>query len=174
MTYNVPPAELKRVEYTDMEVPAEGGPSRASSPALFIRIRPFNLGPADASNCMVQAIALLDTGASLSLVPMWSLDKMGIVADEGSRRAVFGPSDAFYAYRIKIGVEIEHDEGWLDIGVISAVVPDTKWSRDPRFHIPFLLGRRGFFDKFDMCISESQKAVWLRKIGGWPQAGSPA
>lgn len=174
MTYNVPTAELKRVGYTDMEIPAETGPSHASSPAIFIRIRPFNIDPADARNCMVQAKALLDTGASVSSVPMWSLDKMGIVVDEGSRRAVFGPSDAFYAYDIKIGVEIEHNEGWLDIGIISAVVPDTKQSHDPRFRIPFLLGRRGFFDKFDMCISESQKAVWLHKIGGWPQAGSPA
>ena len=52
------------------------------------------------------------------------------------------------------------------------LVPDTEQSRDPAFHIPFLLGRRGFFDKFDMCISESQKALWLRRIGGWVQGAS--
>ena len=83
-------------------------------------------------------------------------------------------SGAFYAHDIKVGVGIEHNDDWLDIGVISAVVPDTSQSRDPGFHLPFLLGRRGFFDRFGMCASESQKAVWLRRIGGWPQGGSPA
>ena len=174
MTYNVPPAELKRVEYTSMEVPRRIGSPRAIMPVLFIRMRPFDVDPADAGSLAVLAKALLDTGASVSSVPMWLLYKMGAVVDKGSRHEVFGASGSFYAYKAKIGVEIEHNEGWLDIGVINVVVPDTEWSRDPEFHLPLLLGRRGFFNKFDMCISESQKAVWLRKIGGWPQAGSPA
>ena len=172
MTYNAPPAEMKRVGYSDMEVPAETGWSLANMPALVVRLRPFDVSPADVGDCTIYAKAMLDTGASVSSVPMWSLDKMGITVDKKSRHAVFGPSDRFYAYNIKIGVEIEHGKGWLDIGVINAIAPDTEQSRDPRFRIPFLLGRRGFFDKFDMYISESQKAVWLRKIGGWPQTGS--
>ena len=172
MTYNAPPAEMKRVGYSDMEVPAETGWSLANVPALFIRLRPFDVDPADVGKRAVRAKAMLDTGASVSSVPMWSLDRLGIAVDKESKHAVFGPSNSFHAYNIKIGVEIEHGEGWLDIGVISAVSPDTEQSRDPRFRIPFLLGRRGFFDKFDMYISESQKAVWLRRIGGWPQAGS--
>ena len=36
------------------------------------------------------------------------------------------------------------------------------------------LGRRDFFGEFDTCISESQQAVWLRRIGGWPRAGALA
>lgn len=174
MTYNVPLSELRRVGYTDMEVPGKIGSPRANLPALFIRMRPFDVNPAGASGRDVRTKALLDTGASVSLAPMWSIYQMGVTLDKGSRHEVFGPSGSFYVYDTEIGVEIDDNEGWLDIGVISAVVPDTEWSRDPKFRLPFLLGRQGFFDKFDMCISESQKAVWLRKIGGWPQIGSPA
>lgn len=111
---------------------------------------------------------MLDTGASASSVPLWSLDQMGITADKKSRQMVFGAGGPFPAYVAKIGLEIEHDEKWLDIGVVSALVPDTKWSADPRYQLPFLLGRCGFFDKFDMYVSETQRAVWLRNIGGWP------
>ena len=121
-----------------MEVLAEKGPSHAAMPVLFIRMRPFGIDPADAGGRTVRAKALLDTGASVSSVPMWSLDQMGIAADKGSRQEVFGPSSGFHAYDVKIGVEVEHNEGWLDIGAINVIVPDTEWSRDPRFRIPFL------------------------------------
>ena len=29
------------------------------------------------------------------------------------------------AYGTRFGIEIEHDMGWLDIGVVDALVPDT-------------------------------------------------
>ena len=173
MTYNAPPAEMKRFDYANVEVPGETGPSLVPVPALLIRMRPAGADPAGAGGRTVQAVAMLDTGASASTVPMWPLNRLGIAVDKGTRQAVLGPSGKFYAYEAKFGGEIEHDEGWLDVGVIDALTPDTEWSRDPKFGLPFLLGRRGFFNKFDMCISESQKAVWLRKIGGWPQIGSP-
>ena len=172
MTYNAPPAEMKRFDYASVEVPGEAGSSPAPMPALPIRMRPFDTDPTDFVKRMVQADAMLDTGASVSSVPMWSLDRLGIAVDKKTRQPVFGPSGGYHAYDVKIGAEIEHSEGWLDIGAISVLVPDTEQSRDPAFHIPFLLGRRGFFDKFDMCISESQKALWLRRIGGWAQGAS--
>ena len=65
---------------------------------------------------------------------------MGITADKGSWQMVLGAGGPFPAYVVKIGLEIEHDEEWLDIGVVSALVPDTKWSADPKFQIPFLSG----------------------------------
>ena len=174
MTYNAPPAELKRFDYANVEVPGESGPTFAPLPALFIRMRPVGVNPADAGDRMVRADAMLDTGASASFVPMWSLDRLGTAVDKGTRREVLGPSGYFHAYDVEFEAEIEHDEGWFDVGVMNALTPDTERSRDPRFRFPFLLGRRGFFNNYDMCISESQKAVWLRKIGGWPQIGSPA
>ena len=119
-------------------------------------------------------MAVLDTGATVSSVPMWLLEQLGISVDEGSRRTVFGAGGDFDAHAVKVGVEIDHNNGWFDIGVVDALAPDTPQSRDPKFRLPFLLGRRGFFDRFDTCFSESERAVWLRRVGGWPQGGAPA
>ena len=157
-----------------MRLPGGAGSSRSLMPALFIRIRPLGVDLPCSDDLVVKATAVLDTGASVSSIPMWSLDQLGIAVDKGTRRMAFGVQGDFQAYGTRIGIEIEHDMGWLDIGVVDALVPDTARSRDPDFHLPFLLGRRGFFDKFDTCISESQQVVWLRRIGGWPSAGAPA
>ena len=119
-------------------------------------------------------MAVLDTGATVSSVPMWLLEQLGISVDEGSRRTVFGAGGDFDAHAVKVGVEIDHNNGWFDIGVVDALAPDPTQSRDPKFRLPFLLGRRGFFDRFDTCFSESERAVWLRRVGGWPQGGAPA
>ena len=86
---------------------------------------------------------------------------MGIPIDENTKRQVFGASGMFESYGAKIGVEIRLDKHWHDIGVINVHSPDTEWSRDPRAHLPFIPGLHGFFDKFDMRINHSKKAVWL-------------
>ena len=127
-----------------MQIPSAGRSGNANMPALVIRVRPFDVDLPCPDDRVVMAPALLDTGATVSSIPMWSLDQLGIEADEESRRAVFGAQGDFHAYAIKIGIEIEHNMGWFDIGVVNALVPDTARSRDPEFHLPFLLGRKGF------------------------------
>ena len=156
MTYNAPPAEMKRVGYSSMEVPAEKGQSLAAMPALFIRMRPLGVDPAYAGGRTDQPKALLDTGASVSSVPMWSLDQMGIAPDKGSRQEVFGPSSGFHAYDVKIGAEVEHNEGWLDIGAMSASCPTRSG--------PAILGftsrsysAGGAFSTSSTCASASHK-----------------
>ena len=168
MTYSAPPSEMRRFGYISVGAPTEGRKRSAIGPALPIRVRPPGTAPSSPDIRAVRADGVLDTGATVSFVPLWSLRRLGITADKGSRQMVLGAGGPFPAYVAKIGLEFRHRNRWLDIGVVSALAPDTKWSADPKFQIPFLLGRRGFFDKFDMCISEAQRAVWLRKIGGWP------
>ena len=174
MIPDVPPSELKRIAYANMRVPALSGSSTAYMPALFIRVRPFGAVLPYPDDLMVKTTAILDTGATVSSSPMWLLGRLGIPVEAGSRRTVFGAGGDFDAYSLKVGIEIEHDMGWLDIGAVDVLAPDTARSRDPEFHLPFLLGRRGFFDRFDACFSESQRAVWLRRAGGWPRGGAPA
>ena len=174
MIHDIPPSELKRVGYASVDVPAEAGPPGADVPALFVRMRPPGVDLPRSDDCTVKAAAALDTGAGVSSIPMWPLRRLGIAADKGAEQAAFGAQGDLQAYGIKIGIEIAHDNGRLDIGVVDALVPDTARLRDPDFHLPFLLGRRGFFDKLDARISESQQAAWLRRIGGWPSAGAQA
>ena len=70
MTYNAPPAEMKRFDYASVEVPGEAKPSLAPMPALGIRMRPFDADSLVSGNRTIRADAMLDTGASVSSVPM--------------------------------------------------------------------------------------------------------
>ena len=169
---DVLPSEMKRIAYADMPLPTVSGFRTAYMPALLIRARPFDAGLPCPDYRTIKTMAVLDTGATVSSAPMWMLEQMRIPVDEGSRRTVFGAGGDFDAYGTQIGIEIEHDGGWLDIGIIDALAPDTARSRDPEFNLPFLLGRRGFFDRFDAYFSESREAVWLRMAGGWPRGGA--
>ena len=115
MIHDVPPSELKRVGYASVDVPAEAGSPSADVPALYVRIRPPGIDLPYSDDCMVKATAVLDTGASVSSIPMWPLWRLGIAADKGARQAAFGVQGDFQAYGVKIGVEIAHNNGWLDI-----------------------------------------------------------
>ena len=66
--------------------------------------------------------------------------------------------------RTKIGMEVSHGGAWLDLGSISVVSPDTEVSRDPEQEHPILLGRKGFFDKFQLLLDEPSQEAWLREI----------
>ena len=145
MTYSAPPSEMMRFGYTSLRMQAEGAKRSAAGPALPIRVRRPDASPSSSASDMVLADGVLDTGATVSLVPPWSLRRLGIAADEGSRQSVLGAGGPFPAYAAKIGLEVGHCKGWLDIGIVGALVPDTKWSADPKYHFPLLLGRRGFF-----------------------------
>lgn len=114
-----------------------------------------------------QAVGLLDTGAKVSAVPIWLLQRQGVPLDEGTRRIICGISGPLWAYSAGVGMGILCRGSWLDIGMSDVLVPDTPWSRDPSAHYPPLLGLNGFFGRVRMCIDHSTKAFWI----GLPAAG---
>ena len=72
----------------------------------------------------------------------------------------------FDAYQTVIGLDVSYNGKWVEVGDIDTVVPDTKMSRDTAHRQPFLLGRGGFLEKFQMFMDEAEKEVWLRKRVG--------
>lgn len=103
----------------------------------------------------IRADGVIDTGASVSALPLWAVWHMGIVVGEESAKPAFSASGKFIAYSTRVGMEAMYDGNWVDIGVIDVLAPDTPLSRDPSANLPFLLGRNGFFNKFNMCIDEA-------------------
>ena len=106
---------------------------------------------------------MIDTGASVSALPLWAVWYLGIAVGKESAKPAFSASGKFTAYGTRVGMEVMHDGKWVDIGVIDALAPDTPLSRDPSANLPFLLGRNGFFNKFNACIDEADRAVWIRR-----------
>lgn len=62
-------------------------------------------------------------------------------------------------YRAEIGINAWIGNQWLDVGVVTALVPDAKRSRGPSAGQPFLLGRNGFLDRFNVCFDEPNQAI---------------
>lgn len=145
-----------------------GGLEQIFKPALSIRARHSRDAQWDTGKIKIQADGLLDTGADMSVVPLWLLQHLGIVINEESRQIVYSVSGKLSAYSSEIGLEIRYGDRWLDMGVVKVFAPDTAWSRDPGAHRPFLLGLAGFFDRFAACIDHSQEEFWLGRTGGWP------
>ena len=135
-------------------------------PEVLINMR--HPGAAPDSKEVVRGRAVLDTGAHMSAAPMWAARRLGIELDEGTRQLAFGASGTFKAYLADIRVAAELGATWDDIGVVTALFPDTAASRDPTSHVPFLLGRNGFFSKYSACFDEGRKEVWLRRAEGNP------
>ena len=162
-----------RVEYVDMYTPTAGGAkiARTMVPAVLINAR--NPEAAAGREEVVRATGLLDTGAGVSAMPLWAARRLGIALDEKSLQPAFGASGGFEAYRVKIRLDAKIGGAWTGIGVIEALVPDTEPSRSPDSRVPFLLGREGFFDKYNACFDEAGRTAWLRRVGGGPAAPHP-
>ena len=156
----------------------DGRLRQVSKPAISICARHGSHAQSDTSKIKIQANGLLDTGADMSVVPLWLLWQLGIAVNEESRLTAYSVSGQLAAYRAEVGLEIRYGNRWLDIGVVKVLAPDTPWSRDPAIHRPFLLGLRGFFDKFGVCVDHCREEFWLGRTGGWPgtdrQAGPGA
>ena len=107
----------------------------------------------------------------MSAVPLWATSHLGIEMGEGGKQAAIGAGVRIDACHVEVGVDVEIGARWLDTGIITALVPDTEWSRRRDARLPFLLGRNGFLDRFDACFDEPDRAVWLRRIGARPPLG---
>lgn len=150
-------------------VPAKHGMGRQS--VSVPRARRTGRTAWDAGVSGVQGHGLPDTGAALSVVPLWPLRRLGTPVSEKTKRVMYSVSGMFEAYNADIAAEMQHDNRWLGTGTIKADAPDTAWSRDSNSRLPLLLGLDGFFSRFDVWISHSKKSFCLGGVGDWAKDG---
>ena len=74
-------------------------------PALPIMVR-NPAAPASAAAVRIRADGVIDTGASVSSLPLWAVWHMGIVVGEESAKLAFGASGKFTAYSTRVGMEV--------------------------------------------------------------------
>ena len=108
----------------------------------------------------------------MSSMPMRTAEQLNIALDDESLQPAFNASGQFKAHRVRVSIDAKIGDGWAGIGVVEVLVPDTELSRRPDSHVPFLLGRDGFFDKYSACFDEAGRAAWLRRVGGSPAAAT--
>ena len=165
MTRQVPPSDgWFRNPYYVVDLSIPGAHISDKVPAALIRVRALGTPSLAGEGSKIKTYGVLDTGASGTVIPLWALRRLGIVADERSKFKMLGVSGWIGAYRVKIGLEVFHDGAWIDLGSMGAVSPDGETSRDSRGGLQILLGRRDFFKKFHLLLDEPNKDAWLRKI----------
>lgn len=102
---------------------------------------------------------------------MWAVRRLGIVTNKRNRQMAFGVGWKMRAYNVQVCIEAWIDGCWLNMGTVTALSPDTKWSRKKSANPPFLLGRNDFLYKFNVCFDEPNKTMRLRKVVNGAQAG---
>lgn len=146
------------VKYPRVRMPAKGGKvASGRRPALRTRVRHPASGPGSDSKHAFEACGVSDTGADAPVMPMWSLRRLGIPLDKKSKREVYGVSGPFWSYNAKVGLEIECDGRWFNVGTAMVYAPDTLWSRNPHTALPLLHGLNGVFDRIHMCIDHARE-----------------
>lgn len=74
------------------------------APAVPIIIRNPMKDLSDPLNAIL-GNAMVDTGATISSVPLWMVHRLGIAVSEDSKQPAFGVDGQIDAYRIQVGVE---------------------------------------------------------------------
>ena len=137
-------------------MPAPAVPIRVQNPAA--RAVPESLH--------AKGAGLIDTGANVSVVPPRAALELGIAMDESGKQSSLGAGGGFDSYNIEVGIQVWIGGRRRDIGVARALSPDTESSRRRGSRLPFLPGRDGFLDKFNVCFDEQDRTVWIRRNGG--------
>ena len=129
----------KTFDYPSMRVPAAGGGLVATAwPALWVRTRPHDHTPWATGTVEVYAFGVIGSGAFVTAVPMWMLDKLGIAAGERTEASAYSASGQLRAYKTMIGTEISHGGRWQDLGTVNVIAPDTEWSRNPKSNYQYV------------------------------------
>ena len=150
-----------RVGYTDMRpTTKDGGNPAVLVPAVPIIVRNPSTGTLSDGSNIVLGKAIVDTGqpGRPSRCGRGALD-IGIVKDGDVKRSAFGVSGRLDGYRAEIGINAWIGNQWLDVGVVTAPVPDAKRSRSPSAGQPFLPDRNGFRGRFNVCFDEPNQAI---------------
>lgn len=110
----------------------------------------------------VETLGLIDSGADYSVLPLSMAEALGVPFKKSEAEDIAGIGGLHKAYPCRISVTItgkgEHNTERLELPAF-AIQADRQE--------PFLLlGRLGFFDKFEITFKESEEKIILKKIEG--------
>lgn len=108
-----------------------------------------------------QFIALLDSGADISVVPREVAELLGLDMS-GPQEEARGIGGKVPAVETKIQVEVgrPHETYTFTIPVKVILTPSAESDQE----LPILLGRAGFFDEFVITFNQKEERVVLKKV----------
>ena len=100
-------------------------------------------------------LALVDSGADISAIPLKIAQLLGLPLQVQDSQAQ-GVGGYVSTARTHIQLTIKDEKTEHEIHLPISVILDD-------IDFPFLLGRKGFFDKFVICFDETERKVMLHK-----------
>ncbi len=105
----------------------------------------------------VDVVALLDSGADVSFIPRGIAEILDIDISKGKRTPTVGLGGEIETIDAKISVLVQNAHERYRFSIATKIPVEDK----DRF--PIILGRRDFFDKFDIVFKEKERKIILRK-----------
>ena len=139
----------------------KGNPVKVKKPVIEVTFRKFSESK-DENNREVRVLALVDSGADISFIPLEIAQTLRLDVDQ-SETKILTIAGVASVYQTKVHVEIPR-KGKLpiDIGMIHAdVMPHESGEHAPDY---IILGRKDFFEKFEVTINETAQTIILRDI----------
>jgi hypothetical protein len=103
-----------------------------------------------------ETIALLDSGADISAVPMALAELLGMdLSSEKTHAYGIGGKVDSIETKMSISIEKGHEHYTFEIPVKVIL---------GNYDFPILLGRAGFFDKFVILFDQSQEKISLKRV----------
>lgn len=140
----------------------QGNPYSIKKPIIEVIFRRFSESRDVENNREMRMFALIDSGADYSFIPLEIAETLRLDIDQTETKilTIAGITNAF---QTKVHVEIPR-KGKLavDVGMITAhVMPHKVGERAPEYVI---LGRKDFFEKFEVTINETAQFIILRDV----------
>ena len=110
------------------------------------------IGPEDSIDIM----AILDSGADISVLPMEVGEQLGLdLAKNRSPCSGIGGEVDTAENHVRVRISQGHENYTFEIPV--------KVVLDPKASIPVLIGRDGFFEKFEITFDEERERISLKR-----------
>jgi len=139
----------------------KGNKITIKKPVIEVTFRRFSESKTE-DNREIRMLALVDSGADISFIPLEIAQALRLDIDESDNKilTIAGIADV---YQTKVYVEIPR-KGKLpiDVGIIHADVMTHESGKHVIDYV--VLGRKDFFDKFEVTINETAQTITLRDV----------
>lgn len=138
-----------------------GEPIIVKKPVIEVTFRRFSESKGK-NNREIRMLALVDSGADISFIPLEIAQTLRLDIDESDNK-ILTIAGITSVYQTKVYVEIPiRGKRPVDVGMIHAdVMPHESGEHIPEY---IILGRRDFFEKFEITINETAQTIMLKDI----------
>ncbi|MFQ5783175.1 MAG: aspartyl protease family protein [Nitrosopumilus sp.] len=139
----------------------QGEPVIVKKPVIEVTFRRFSERK-DENNREIRMLALVDSGADVSFIPLEIAQALRLDVDESDNK-ILTIAGITNVYQTKVHVEIPiKGKRPVIVGMINADV----MSHESGEHVPeyVILGRKDFFEKFEVTINETAQTITLKDV----------